>query len=81
MLRGEIVLENGDRCEFFLNDSEVRKLEYQVKRMNEYLRSTGGPEDWNIVKELKIAILDYLDNIPDPADEETPGAATPGESR
>ncbi len=80
MLRGEITLENGSRYEFVVTEMQARKLEQQVQEMNEYLKSMGKPEHWNIACELYLLANEALARMPDPA-EETPGAATPGESR
>lgn len=77
---GEIILENGDRARFYLKDDVIPKLEQAVKEQNEYYREHGAPENHNIAEELWYGISEHLKHLPDPAQNETPAAATAGES-
>ncbi len=81
MMCGEITLDTGDRHRFFLSGEETRKLDQQVKERNKRLREEGLPESWNLVKELRAAIAIYLQNMPEPKEEETPAAGTAREPR
>ena len=69
MLKGKIILENGDQHTFYLDNQEEQKLELGVQKMNRLLREEGMPENWNLAKEMRTAIIIYLLGVPYPKKE------------
>ena len=63
MIRVAIVIENGKKENIYLTEEDVKKLQYEVDKQNEYYRENGIPENYTLNKELGYAIRAYLDNI------------------
>lgn len=63
MIRVAIVMENGEKGNIYLTEEDVKKLQHEVDRQNEYYRESGKPENYTLAKELGYAIRAYLDDI------------------
>lgn len=64
----QITFPDGTQDAIFLSDSEIRKLEYQVKKQNQYMKENGIQSTYALADELYVAIHMYtlgLDEVPD----------------
>lgn len=55
----QITFPDGTQDAIFLSDSEVRKLEYQVKKQHQYMKERGIQKNYTLVDELYFAIHMY----------------------
>lgn len=64
----QITFPDGTQDAIFLSDSEVQKLEYQVKKQHQYMKENGIQSKYTLADELYFAIHMYaldLKEIPD----------------
>ena len=68
----QITFPDGTQDAIFLSDSEIRKLEYQVKKQHQYMKERGIQKNYTLADELYFAIHMYaLDLKEIPEEEET----------
>lgn len=79
-LRGEIILENGMRSEFYLDDNDVAVLEKGTKIMRKFYKDVlKKNEKYTIADELTCMIIPrYLNILKDRMEIETPAGRQPG---
>lgn len=66
-MRCEIILENGRKNTFVLNDAQVRRLEHEAQEVRKaHLQIYGERVDYNIEDEIMSAIWGYVNKLPDP---------------
>lgn len=77
MLKVKLILENGLDDHFYLSDTEVRKLEYEVEQQNIFNQEKNYPMNYTMAAAIRLGLYEYLKRIPDPAKKQKPQRVEP----